>query len=161
MRGHRMSRGAIQEDAGRARRADGFSVLEMMIAMSLIAVGLMGMGQLMMVAIEQNDYARYNTVGIQLARGKIEELKAAYDAEVATGQTVTDMSAGTHGPETITPSGTGGEAPRSYAVTWQVQDLGSQRRRVTVQVRPSGMSSPETQTPNRAKTITMTGLFTP
>lgn len=146
----------------RPRRAErGFNLLEMMLAISILSVSLMGVGQLLLVAIQQNDFARYNTAATQLARGKFEALKAAYDAEIAGRERLAVTASGSHGPEVLTPAGAGDETPKSYSVSWQITDLGDGVRQVTVLVRPQGMDSPETQAPMRAKSVAITGLLTP
>ncbi len=141
------------------RRESGFSIVELMVAMTVLAVSLMGLAQLLGVAIQQNSFASYNTVAVELARGKLEHLKASYDSEVASGQASPELTAGNHGPEVMILGASGQQ--RGYALTWQVTHLAGQQRRVTIQVKPQGISSPETQTATTAKTVNMTGQFAP
>ena len=144
------------EKGPKRRKDSGFNLLELMIALAVLAIALIGMAQLLAIAIQQNSFSRYNSVGVELARGKLEELKATYNLEMTSGQSASDMSVGSHGPEVVVLDGS-----RAFALTWNVTDLGGGQRGVSVAVRPNGVSNPEASIPTRGKTITMTGVLTP
>ncbi len=146
----------------RSRAPRGFTILEMMIALVVLGVSLIGMAQLLGVALQQNYFARFNTVAAEMARGKLEELKARYDAQLSTGVASSSLVAGQHGPETITIGDTSGGKVglQVVAVTWSVVDLAGFQKRVTVTVKPQNVLAPEAGTMKR-KTVTMTGLFAP
>ncbi len=141
--------------------AKGFSLLEIIVAMTVLSVSLMGLAQLLAVALQQNDFARYDAVAMELAREKIEQLEAAYGSQVGGENRDGSLRLGTHGPEVITMS-MGEEQPaRSYSLVWQVVDLGNQGRSVTLEVRPLGERSRETPTANPDRTVTVTRQFSP
>lgn len=149
-------------ESAQGRGQIGFSLIEMMISLLVVTIGLMGMAQLLGIALQQNHFARFNTTAVEIARGKIEELKANFDTGLSLGVSSSDLRAGDHGPVVITVGQTGNPElpPQSLAVTWQVVDMAEEQKRVTVTVRPQGVSSPETNSLVR-KTIRMTGLFAP
>ena len=148
--------------AERGCKQGGFSLIEVMIALLVVAVGLMGMAQLLGIALQQNHFARFNTTAVEVARGKIEELKAGFDTGLSLGVFSSDLTAGNHGPMVITVGQPNNPElpPQALEVTWEVTDMADQQKKVTVTVRPEGVSSPETSTMVR-KTIRMTGLFAP
>lgn len=152
----------MRTESQQPRRQSGFSLIEMMISLLVISIGLMGTAQLLGIALQQNHFARFNTTAVEVARGKIEELKAGFDAGLSQGAFSSDLTAGSHGPTVITVGQPDNPAlaPQVLEVTWQVTDLADRQKSVTVTVRPEGVSSPETGTMVR-KTITMTGLFAP
>lgn len=67
------------------RNAEGFSIIEVMIAMVLLAVALFGLASLQSRGIRGNDLGNRTTQAVALAQDKVEELIHAN----ATGQTIT------------------------------------------------------------------------
>ena len=67
------------------RNADGFGIIEVLIAMFLLAVGLLGLASLQSRGIRGNDLGNRTSQAIALAQDKVEELINAN----ATGQTLT------------------------------------------------------------------------
>ncbi len=146
---------------GEFGKKDGFSLLELLVAVAVLAVSLLGLAQLLGVAIQQNEFSIYNTSAIELARGKLEELKAAYNWELATGGTSADLTDGNHGPEQISlESDDTFHGDRILTVTWSVNRVGN-RKDVVISVNPDGMSDPLAQSPKTRKTVVMTTSFSP
>jgi type IV pilus assembly protein PilV len=58
------------------RRRQGFTLIEMMVAMTVVAVGLFAVVHLMVVSIRASAYARERTVAIEIAGAVAEELRA-------------------------------------------------------------------------------------
>jgi len=90
----------------RKRHEQGFTLLEIMIAVSILAIGLLAVASLQITSIRGNAFASGVTEGTTLATDRIEKL-------LALPYTDTALSAGSH-TESNPPSG--------YAVTWQVTD---------------------------------------
>ena len=66
-------------------RQDGFTLLEIVIAMGLFATGLLGLVLLTSGLMTNNMNARHHATAIQLARNKIEMLRQNPYSEVADG----------------------------------------------------------------------------
>ncbi len=151
--------------SGASRRRPGergFTVLEMMIAMAVLGITLIGMAQLLGLAVEASYFSRFNVSASQVARGHLETLKARYDAQLTSGASASDLAPGLHGPETITV----GEEENaelssvSFSIVWEVTDLGGVEKLLSVTVKPLGVDDPETAGLKR-KTVTMSALLAP
>ena len=58
----------------------GFTLLEVMIALVILSIGLLGLAGLQIVATRSNSFSNQMTVGITLAQDKLEELRnLSYD----------------------------------------------------------------------------------
>jgi type IV pilus assembly protein PilV len=90
----------------RKRHEQGFTLLEIMIALSILAIGLLAVASLQMTSIRGNAFASGVTEGTTLATDRIEKLLALPYTDAA-------LSAGDH---------TDSDPPSGYAVNWQVTD---------------------------------------
>ena len=66
-----------------ARASSGFSMVEVLVALVIVAVGLLGVGQLMLVALRETTAALNRTRAIYLISDMIERIRANPDAEEA------------------------------------------------------------------------------
>ncbi|MBE3098652.1 MAG: type II secretion system protein [Planctomycetes bacterium] len=71
---------------------DGFSLLEVLVAMTIVATALVSVAQLLLVAIGANQLARRTTTATALARQRIEQLRSLAWYVDATGARVTDVT---------------------------------------------------------------------
>lgn len=109
-----------------------------MIAMIVIGVALLGLAQLVGMAIQSDASAEYNTKAVELAQSKIEELKTLYGWQITSGSTANDLVNGPHGPDTVMltlPHNTS-QGIRTFLVTWEVTDHPGGQKEVTVIVDP-------------------------
>ena len=143
----------------RTSRKKGFSLVECMIALVILSISCLALAPLMGVAARQNAFARYNTMAVEVAQMKLEELRTKFNNELETGTTDTDLTANSH------PSGSPGyqlvtldEPTYSnmgdslFQVTWTVTVAGEQKT-ITVTVDP--------QVPNELtnETLNLTAIF--
>jgi prepilin-type N-terminal cleavage/methylation domain-containing protein len=114
---------AFQRIQPKARQS-GFTILEVMIAISILAIGLLAVFSGQNMAIQGNNRASRLTEGMTLAQDKLEELLALpYDDVDATGSPVTD--------------------PGGYEVKWEVDDtVFTHGKLITVTVTGQGLRSP-------------------
>jgi prepilin-type N-terminal cleavage/methylation domain-containing protein len=153
----RASSGELNMKREQDTRQEGFTVLETLIALTVLAIALLGLAQLVGISINQNAFSRHNTAGIQLAQEKLEQLKAQYNRELETGVAAADLVSASFGPETVTlaaPDYTG-QRDREFLVSWTVADAGGARKSVSVTVTARNQNALQT------KTITINSLFSP
>lgn len=148
-------------ETGRAIQS-GFSLCEVMVASAVLAVSLLGLAQLLGLAFMQDQMSRYNSIAVELGRGKIEQLRQLYFQELISGTAQFDLAEGEHGPETvILTNGVVGYESQSLDVTWTVASVGPVRKNLEVSVVPSGVTTPESQMPLLAKTVTLETVLLP
>jgi len=95
---------------------DGFTILEVVIAASIFAIGILGVAALQTAAIKTLSSSNYATTGTTNAQDKLEELMELSFSD-------SDLSVGDH-TESNPPSG--------YAITWTVAANTSTSKSVTV-----------------------------
>jgi Tfp pilus assembly protein PilV len=125
---------------GRPSGADGFSLVEALIAVSILAFGLLSAGQMIFVAASSSALARCKGNAALLAQGKLQFLADLYGRDPG----LTELDNGEHGPEqveVINPSGH--SILNRYNVSWTVTEVSDPRasvelkaKRVTVSVTP-------------------------
>ncbi len=136
---------------------DGFTLLEVIVAIVVLTVALLGLAQMIMVSVEQYAFARWDTKATQVAQSKLENLKSLFSGEVETGVDDADLVTGDHGPEMVTlaaPSGTWGE-PSDFWVRWQISDLTGGQKLIAITV------TPPVPNPRQNETITVMSQFAP
>lgn len=101
---------------------DGFTIMELVIAMGLFAVGLLGMAMLTSGLITHNLTARHHSIAIQLARNRIEAFRQDSYSEIVDG---TELK--------VNASGDSGEGIFSRVVEVEEND-GPAYKQVTVTV---------------------------
>jgi len=116
--------------------------MEMMIAMTVMTISLMGLAQLMTAAFQQNAFARYNTMAVEVVHKKFEQLRTRYSNELETATTDSNLTAGSHpsgspGYETVTLTAPTNSAMADiqFQVSWAVAVSGNEKT-VTVTVDP-------------------------
>ena len=72
-----------------SKKEEGFTLLEVMVALSILMVGLLGLGTMQIASIRGNFFASRVTEGSALASDRLEKL-------FALPYTHADLSAGTH-----------------------------------------------------------------
>ena len=120
----------MQNDAG-------FTIIEVVIAISILAVGLLGVAAMQTSAIQVNSAAGQMTARINWAQDKMEELKALAFSdpwlEAAGNPTGVDSAGNTH--EQTTSDG--------YTVRWDIADNSPvpNTKRIVVTVTGKGKTS--------------------
>ena len=104
-----------------AQSEKGFSLLELLIALVVLSVGLLGMAEMQVTSISGNAFSNNVTIATGLAQNKIEELKKLPNSDAT-------LSAGDH-DEGLLPGAA--IVSRSYTVN----DLSAEVKQITVSVR--------------------------
>lgn len=124
---------------GRVRGRDGFTVIELIVAVMIISVGLLGMGSVMGSSTRLQTLAMSRTEMTTAAENKVEELRvygktptsSPLRAAIAVGGSVVAPVVG-YSDSTQALSG------RWYRRRWQVQNGVAGTRLLTLRVVPSG-----------------------
>ena len=90
------------------KRNEGFTLLEVMIALVILAVGLLGLAALQLVAVKSNAFSSEMTYATMLAQQHAEVLKSL-------PYTDANLTPGTH-------TAVGSSKGVQYSVTWNVTD---------------------------------------
>jgi type IV pilus assembly protein PilV len=77
---------------GQLKNVRGFTLLEVMIALVILAVGLLGLASLQVMAIKGNSFGQQMTVASTLAQNQLEQLRRTPAALVNGNDTVTDQN---------------------------------------------------------------------
>jgi type IV pilus assembly protein PilV len=103
---------------GRARtRSAGLSLLEVMIAMTILAIGMLGMLSMQVQALSGTSTGRHVSDAMRIGLDQLEQLK--YQGWAATPVTAWTPVVNVTGPEAIsTPAGA---TPQTFDVSWRVQ----------------------------------------
>ena len=91
------------------RGEQGFTLLEVMIAVAILAFGILAVASMQTSFMYGNSVADRLTEGTSWAGNKMEELLTIPDTDA-------QLSSGTHGPETVMSGGS------RYDVNWEVVD---------------------------------------
>lgn len=115
----------------------GFTLIESMIALAVMAITLLGLGQLVSTAVRQNASTRFETMGVLIVQEKLEALRGEYNRELESETGSSDLTAGSHGPETLIMEAPAGSSmgDSEFEVSWTVTIAGSQKT-VNVTVEP-------------------------
>ena len=139
----------------RISKDSGFTLIESMIALAVLAITLLGLGQLVSTAVRQNASTRFETMGVLIAQEKLEALRGEYNKELESETGSSDLTAGSHGPETLIMEAPAGSrmGDSEFEVSWTVVIAGPQKT-VNVTVEP--------QVSNQLITdLSMTTIFVP
>jgi Tfp pilus assembly protein PilV len=104
----------------RARRQGGFTLIEALIALLVMAFGMLAIASMQITISRNSDVAKQRSEAVRLAQLKLEELRSFDSAAVTASSTYTyaaDVVSG--GPETINPTVFNGVAGSNTAFTRQ------------------------------------------
>jgi type IV pilus assembly protein PilV len=92
----------------------GFTLLEVLIAISILTVGLLGVAQMQIMGIKGNYFSGNTTAALTLAEEKMEDLlgKSYTDAELTSG----------NNPDANNPIDETGQPGGTYSRMWTVTD---------------------------------------
>ena len=116
----------------------GFSLIETIVAIVIITVGLVTLAHLMTVSIILHERTEADLKSVQIAQGKMESLKAQFSTFLSSGDLPGDLSAGSHGPETVViqNSETDTQNLLSFDVNWNIADMSGGMKQITLSVNP-------------------------
>jgi prepilin-type N-terminal cleavage/methylation domain-containing protein len=127
---HNPARSALKGSARRGRRTPhGFSLIEVMIAFTILGVGLLAVAGAQVKSIQGSQSGRHLTQGAIVAQNQIERLaRSRWTSLVPAGWTVPIATT------TQVEDGNGGATEQTYTVAWRFLDLLANETR-TIDVR--------------------------
>jgi prepilin-type N-terminal cleavage/methylation domain-containing protein len=148
-----------------AGATDGFTLIETLIAVFILAFGLMSAGRLIYLALASESLARSKASAAVAAQSKLEQLADLYLRDAGSAA----LTVGDHGPETveITNPADGGVLNR-YSITWTISEVPDPRpgralrsRRVDVVVLPVDAADNRHYRAFFNKAVTVSTIFGP
>jgi len=109
MRSHEIQTDPVGKRTKKIRGEEGFTLLEVIAAISILTFGLLGVASMQTTSMRTNFTADRLTEGTIWAQDKLEEL-------MALPNTDSDLSDGSHGPQTVV------SANNTYTIAWDVVD---------------------------------------
>lgn len=144
-------------------RDQGFSLVEIMIALCVISFGLLAVGQLLYIAAGSNSLARSKSAAALAAQNVLESLEASYGQNPMAA----DLAIGRHGPRTIEVSNPeAGTLLNRFYAHWIVESVPDPRpgrnlkaRQVRATVTPVQSDGSENSRPGLNKILNVSTLF--
>lgn len=84
-------------DSMRSIRSKGFTVIEVLVALVILSICLLGMASLMATTTKNNSYGGHLTEAATLAQDKLEQLRATPFGMIPLNATITDSPVGSTG----------------------------------------------------------------
>lgn len=119
----------------------GFTLLEVVVSMMILAIGLVGLAALQVLAIQGNTFGHQMSYATGLAQQTFEQLETCAFDDAAI-----DQSTNPHTQTVVSEQGV------TYTVTWNVQDdtPGADMKSVALEVTwQSARPGPDTETPGQ------------
>ena len=111
---------------------EGFTLVEALIAVFVLAFGLLAAGQMIFVAASSSALARCKGNAALLAQGKLEILADLYSRD----PNLMDLENGEHGPEQVEVSNPSGPSVLNrYNVSWMVSEVPDPRESVMLKAK--------------------------
>lgn len=104
------------------KQESGFTLVEVLVAMFLVAIGLLAVATMPVTVIRGNSQAQHITESSFNGMGEIEQLMILENTQV-------DLAAGAHGPVNVA-----GNSGVTYSVSWTVADTTAYTKNVSVSV---------------------------
>jgi len=148
-----------------SERADGFSLIEMMIAVFILAVGLLATAQLMTMAVGLDALARSKSMAVPTIQNEIERLSDLYRRNPAADE----LTVGTHQAAELVEirNPLNQNVLNRYKITWSVGDMPYPRpgidlsgKIISVRATPMLTESRENTYPFQRKTTTLNAVIT-
>jgi prepilin-type N-terminal cleavage/methylation domain-containing protein len=147
------------------KRPQGFSLIELMIALVILTFGLLAVGQLLYVAASSGSLARSKSAAAIAAQSTLESLTSLYHRNPLAA----DLMIGNHGPiQTQAINPIDGTILNRFNVDWIVSDVSDPRpgkkvdaRLVRVMITPIRLDGVINSRPSLNKILNVTTIFSP
>lgn len=122
--------GTTRRRMRRARSAGGFSLIEVMVAFTILGIGLLSVAAAQVKAIHGTQSGRHLTQSSLVAQTQLETLARGSWTNLAVTPWTSPITV-----NTTVDDGSGNQTEQAYAVRWQIQDVvADETRSVDVEV---------------------------
>jgi prepilin-type N-terminal cleavage/methylation domain-containing protein len=143
---------------------DGFTLIEMLVALFILTFGLLAAGQLIALAMNSSSLARSKGAAAVVAQDRLESLADLFRQNAAAA----DLVVGDHGPiQMQITNPVSARAVNRFNVTWNVSVVPDTRGRVLnarlvrVTVTPIGAGVAANSKASQNKIVSVSGIFSP
>jgi len=145
------------------RSAWGFTLVEVLMALTIVAIGLLAVGQEVTIGMSSASLARSKAAGALTAQSKLDQLENLYNRDPENEA----LSRGSHGPEPVeTMDPAEGRLIARSRVDWEVNAVPDPRPgrvlealQVTVTVKPANRDDTLNVKTGMNKTVTITSIL--
>lgn len=120
--------------AGRRRGAAGFTLIEVMVALGILAVGLLSVAAAQIYAMRGGSSGRHTSDAAVVAHSQLENFQRMDFTDAALGATAGVFVPAPTPVETVVQTAGGDVVEMSYAVSWRIADIDSNRKAIDVRV---------------------------
>jgi prepilin-type N-terminal cleavage/methylation domain-containing protein len=143
----------------------GFSLVELMIALTILTFGLIAVSQLFYIAASAGSLASSKGSAAVAAQNKLEYLADLYRQDSGAD----DLTLGSHGPQqTLVMNPINGAVLNRYAVSWDVSHISDPRpgktldaRLIRMTVAPIKANEARNSSPSLNKIVNISTIFSP
>jgi type II secretory pathway pseudopilin PulG len=141
----------------------GFALVELMMALLIVMIGLLAVGQPVYTALSSASLARSKSIAALVAQNKLEQLGALLLRNPDAG----DLTPGTHGPEQVRiEDPADGTVLNCFSVDWGVGMVTDPRpgrtssaRQITITVTPVDSVGVANKQPNLNKAVVVSSIY--
>ncbi len=120
--------------AARARRTRGFSLIEVMVALSILAVGLLSVAAAQLYAMRGGSSGRHSSSAAVVAHSQLENFQRLDFTDADLAATAGAFVAAPSPSQTVVQTPDGDAVEMTYLLSWRIANLDATRKAIDVRV---------------------------